>query len=162
MLASTQGRGQALCWEGQLRASCPKKLCYMQSAPLQDIHEVGIKGTPAESSSMARGTQGWKQSSMGMFQPPSQSSASHQHDAQEREQGEQISTVRDLGMSALLYFTLERRKENEPWQVRGEPKKLHVNHCNSCGCSQGEDERGAGGWRRNWLCRRSWIKPERI
>ena len=108
-------RGWALRWGVTREPHAQKGSARCQSGLLQLIHTVGIKGTLAESSSTARGTQGGKQSSMGTSQPPSQSPASHQLNAQKREKGKEIPMVRDLGASALLHFTFRnKRKADEP------------------------------------------------
>lgn len=118
-----------------------------QSALLQHVRVVRMKGTPAESSGTARGTQGTKQSSMGTSRPPSQSPASHHVNAQGREKGKQIPMVRDLGASALPHFPLGNKgKADEPRQVRKEPKRFtRATAIHTPVPREKGDEHGAGG-----------------
>lgn len=167
-LAGTWGTEEArLCTGGANREPhAQKSSTRWQSALLQHVRVVGMKGTPAESSGTARGTQGTKQSSVGTSRPPSQSPASHHIDAQGREKGKKIPMVRDLGASALPHFTLgNKRKADEPRQVRGEPKSFtRATAIHTAVPREKEDEHGAGGtgWRTNCLCGRNRIKPGRI
>lgn len=123
MLVGTQGKGKA---DGQVGGEATESL--MPTNPLLDgkvtcCNLQGIKGTPAESSSVARGTQGRKQSSTGTSRPSSQSPASHWQDTQEREKGKQIPMVRALDGCSWLHFTLGNTGTvAEPRQGRGEPK----------------------------------------
>lgn len=123
MLAGTRGKGKA---DGEVGGEATESLMPTNAvldgkAPCRTLR--GVKGTPAESSSVARGTRGRKQSSTATSRPLSQSPASHWQDMQEREKGKQIPTVRDLEASARLHFTLGNPGAvAEPWQGRGEPR----------------------------------------
>lgn len=161
MLASTQGRGQALRWGANWEPHAQKSSAICKVPHCKDIHEVGIKGTPAESSNMARGTQGWKQSFMGMFQPPRQSSASHQHNAQEREQGEQISMVHTWVCLPCCI---------SPWREERRMSHAKSEESQKASCEPLQfmwlfpRRRWAWSWRlkKKLLCRQNRIKPERL